>query len=137
MPSEARRFCSTSLGYRVSAGDGVIYGNNQGKLAKPLTTLTVDEVIAADPRWTKNIGSLRLGCIRSRTRPSKDSKRNSACAARKSSTRTCKIASASTWYRARASHSPQINAGEFGKRPARERRSTSRLGAHLRWPGQD
>lgn len=34
-------------------GYGTIYANRQGTLPKPLTSMTVDEVIAAGPGWTK------------------------------------------------------------------------------------
>lgn len=42
-------------------GYDTIYGNNQAKLAKPLTTMTLDEVIAAGPGWTKAYGSSAAG----------------------------------------------------------------------------
>ncbi len=35
----------------------VIYGHNQAKLAKPLTSMTLDEVIAAGPGWTKRLSA--------------------------------------------------------------------------------
>jgi muramidase (phage lysozyme) len=34
-------------------GYDVIYGHNQAKLPKPLTQMTVDEVVAAGPSWTQ------------------------------------------------------------------------------------
>lgn len=42
-------------------GYDTIFGNNQGKLPKPLTTMTVDEVIAAGPTWTRSFGSSAAG----------------------------------------------------------------------------
>lgn len=42
-------------------GYGTIYGNNQGKLPKPLTDMTLDEVQAAQRRWSKNYGSSASG----------------------------------------------------------------------------
>lgn len=42
-------------------GYGVIYANKQGKLAKPLTQMTLDEVIAAQAGWSKNHGSSAAG----------------------------------------------------------------------------
>lgn len=53
--------------YRTETGRGppecykVIYGHNQDKLAKPLTSMTLDEVQAAQPSWTKNFGSSAAG----------------------------------------------------------------------------
>lgn len=40
---------------------GVIYGHKQGKLSKPLTEMTVDEVQAAQGTWSKNHGSSAAG----------------------------------------------------------------------------
>lgn len=42
-------------------GYDTIFGNNQGKLPKPLTTMTVDEVIAAGPGWSKAFRSSAAG----------------------------------------------------------------------------
>jgi muramidase (phage lysozyme) len=42
-------------------GYGVIYGHKQGKLSKPLTHMTVDEVQAAQGGWSKNHGSSAAG----------------------------------------------------------------------------
>lgn len=42
-------------------GYGTIYANKQGKLAKPLTEMTLDEVLAAQPGWSKNHGSSAAG----------------------------------------------------------------------------
>jgi len=39
----------------------VIYGHKQDKLAKPLTEMTLDEVEAAQPKWTKRFGSSAAG----------------------------------------------------------------------------
>jgi muramidase (phage lysozyme) len=38
-----------------------IYANKQGKLPKPLTKMTLDEVIASQRRWSKNHGSSAAG----------------------------------------------------------------------------
>src|SRR6185312_11557776 len=35
--------------------------NKQSKLAKPLTSMTLDEVLAAQPGWSKNYGSSAAG----------------------------------------------------------------------------
>jgi len=42
-------------------GYDTIYGNNQGKLPKPITQMTLDEVQAAQPSWTKRFGSSAAG----------------------------------------------------------------------------
>lgn len=53
--------------YRTETGMGppdcykVIYGHNQGKLAKPITSMTLDEVQAAQPGWSKQFGSSAAG----------------------------------------------------------------------------
>lgn len=39
----------------------VIYGHNQGKLKKPLTTMTIGEIVDAGPSWTKHFGSSAAG----------------------------------------------------------------------------
>lgn len=39
----------------------VIYGHNQNKLKKPLTTMTIGEIIDAQPSWTKRFGSSAAG----------------------------------------------------------------------------
>lgn len=42
-------------------GYGTVYGNSQGKLAKPLVAMTLAEVIAAGSSWTKRFGSSACG----------------------------------------------------------------------------
>lgn len=42
-------------------GYGTIYGNNQRKLKKPLTSMTLDEVIKAGPGWTRSYRSSAAG----------------------------------------------------------------------------
>lgn len=42
-------------------GYGTVYGNNQARLAKPLTSMTLAEVIAAGSSWTKSFGSSACG----------------------------------------------------------------------------
>lgn len=48
-------------GIEAPQGYGTIYGNHQGKLPKPLTAMTVDEVIGAGPGWTRAYGSSAAG----------------------------------------------------------------------------
>jgi len=53
--------------YRTETGMGppgcytVIYGHNQAKLSKPITTMTLDDVEAAQPTWSKRFGSSAAG----------------------------------------------------------------------------
>lgn len=49
------------VGRKGREGYDVIYGHNQNKLPKPLTSMTVDEVIAAGPGWTKAYRSSAAG----------------------------------------------------------------------------
>lgn len=42
-------------------GYGTIFGNNQGKLAKPVTSMTLAEVQTAQPKWSKKYGSSATG----------------------------------------------------------------------------
>lgn len=42
-------------------GYGTIYGNKQGKLPKPLTSMTLGEVVDAQKAWSKNHGSSAAG----------------------------------------------------------------------------
>lgn len=51
----------TEVGRGDRASYDVIYGHNQGKLAKPLTSMTLDEVEATQPGWTKRFGSSAAG----------------------------------------------------------------------------
>jgi hypothetical protein len=43
------------------AGYGTIYRNRQHLLARPLTEMTLDEVLAAQPLWTQQSGSSAAG----------------------------------------------------------------------------
>ena len=42
-------------------GYNTIYGNNQNKLKKPLTSMTIAEVLAAQPGWTRQFRSSAAG----------------------------------------------------------------------------
>lgn len=42
-------------------GYGTVYANKQALLAKPITAMSVDEVISAGPSWTKRFGSSACG----------------------------------------------------------------------------
>lgn len=39
----------------------VIYGHNEDKLKRPITKMTIDQVVAAQPSWTKRFGSSAAG----------------------------------------------------------------------------
>lgn len=51
----------TETGLARPACYDVIYGHNQGKLKKPLTTMTIGEIVDAGPSWTKRFGSSAAG----------------------------------------------------------------------------
>lgn len=51
----------TEVGRKDRASYDVIYANKQHKLAKPLTSMTLDEVQAEQRRWSKNHGSSAAG----------------------------------------------------------------------------
>lgn len=44
-------------------GPDTVYGNNQAKLPKKLTSMTLDEVIKAGPWWTRKFGSSAAGYL--------------------------------------------------------------------------
>jgi muramidase (phage lysozyme) len=52
---------ATETGKPGPEGYGVVYGHNQGKLKKPITSWTLDEVEADGPRRTKAYGSSAAG----------------------------------------------------------------------------
>lgn len=51
----------TEVGRDDRASYDVIYGHNQNKLPKPVTSMTIDEVIAAQSGWSKRFGSSATG----------------------------------------------------------------------------
>lgn len=55
-------------------GYGTIYANRQNTLKKPLTSMTVDEVIAAGPGWSRANGSSAAGRYQFMNRTLKDLK---------------------------------------------------------------
>lgn len=42
----------TETGSKNASAYATIYGHNEAKLANPITSMTVDQVIAAGPGWT-------------------------------------------------------------------------------------
>lgn len=63
VPSGAAMLLAFIGGIEAPHGFDTVYGNNQAKLPKPLTSMTIDEVIAAGPRWTKSFGSSAAGFL--------------------------------------------------------------------------
>ncbi|RWM02089.1 MAG: hypothetical protein EOR68_08255 [Mesorhizobium sp.] len=63
VPSGAAMLLAFIGGIEAPHGFDTVYGNNQAKLPKPLTSMTIDEVIAAGPRWTRSFGSSAAGCL--------------------------------------------------------------------------
>ncbi|RWM19656.1 MAG: hypothetical protein EOR72_00185 [Mesorhizobium sp.] len=63
VPSGAAMLLAFIGGIEAPHGFDTVYGNNQAKLPKPLTSMTIDEVIAAGPRWTKSFGSSAAGLL--------------------------------------------------------------------------
>ncbi|ODR92458.1 hypothetical protein [Sinorhizobium alkalisoli] len=49
------------VGRSDRASYDVIYGNNQDKLPRPITSMTLDEVAAAQPGWSRRFGSSAAG----------------------------------------------------------------------------
>jgi muramidase (phage lysozyme) len=61
VPAGAARLLDFIGGIEAPRGYDTIYGNNQGKLAKPVTSMTLAEVQSAQASWTKRFGSSATG----------------------------------------------------------------------------
>lgn len=65
IPSPAAKLLAfiykTETGKNPPACYEVIYGQNQGKLPKPITSMTIREISDAQPNWTKRFGSSASG----------------------------------------------------------------------------
>ena len=61
IPAPARLLLDFIGDIEAPKGYDTVYGNNQDKLTKPLTSMTLDEVIAAQPGWTQRFGSSAAG----------------------------------------------------------------------------
>lgn len=61
IPAPARKLLAFIGHTEAPQGYETIYGNNQSKLPKPLTSMTFDEVVTAGPAWTKAYGSSAAG----------------------------------------------------------------------------
>lgn len=65
----------TETGKTGLAAFNTIYGHNEAKLAKPLTQMTLDEVIKAGPSWTKRFKSSAAGAAQFMNATLKDLKK--------------------------------------------------------------
>jgi muramidase (phage lysozyme) len=61
LPAGAKQLLDFIASYEAPHGYGTVYGNHQGSLPKALTSMTLDEVIAAGPTWTHKFGSSACG----------------------------------------------------------------------------
>ncbi len=51
----------TEVGTEARSGYDVIFGFNQGRLPKPVTSMTIDEVLGSQASWSKRFGSSATG----------------------------------------------------------------------------
>lgn len=61
IPAKAKQLLDFIGDIEAPKGYGTIFGNNQHRLKKPLTSMTVDEVIANQRNWTKRYESSAAG----------------------------------------------------------------------------
>lgn len=61
VPAPAKMLLDFIRSIEAPRGYGTIYGNNQDKLPVPLTSMTLDQVIAAQSGWSKKFGSSAAG----------------------------------------------------------------------------
>ncbi|MGO8401317.1 hypothetical protein ACC783_23595 [Rhizobium ruizarguesonis] len=61
VPVHAKMLLDFIRSIEAPRGYGTIYGNNQDKLPVPLTSMTLDQVIAAGSGWSKKFGSSAAG----------------------------------------------------------------------------
>jgi len=61
IPNSAAHILKFIQSIEAPRGYETIYGNNQAKLPKPITKMTLDEVQKAQPTWTKRFGSSAAG----------------------------------------------------------------------------
>lgn len=66
----------TETGHEGAKAYEALYGHNQHKLPKPLTKMTVDEVIAAGPSWTRSHVSSAAGAYQFMNATLKDLKKS-------------------------------------------------------------
>jgi muramidase (phage lysozyme) len=61
VPDDAQLLLDFIGGYEGPEGFDTIYGNNQDKLPKQLTAMTIGEIVDAQPSWTRRFGSSAAG----------------------------------------------------------------------------
>lgn len=61
IPAAARYLLAFIGSIEAPQGHDTIYGNNQHKLARPLTTMTIGEIVDAQKSWTRRFGSSAAG----------------------------------------------------------------------------
>lgn len=61
VPTGAAMLLDFIGGIEAPKGYGTIFGNKQSKLSKPLTEMTLDQVMVAQKAWSKNHGSSAAG----------------------------------------------------------------------------
>lgn len=66
VPTGAAMLLDFIGGIEAPKGYGTIFANKQSKLAKPLTEMTLDEVLVAQKAWSKNHGSSAADGVLSR-----------------------------------------------------------------------
>lgn len=72
VPAGAALLLDFIASYEAPKGYGTVYGNKQSRLPKPLTSMTLAEVIAAGPGWSKSFGSSACGRYQFMTATLKD-----------------------------------------------------------------
>jgi hypothetical protein len=61
VPAPAKRILAFIASYEAPQGPNTVYANKMAQMPKPLTAMTVDEVIADGPRRTRQFGSSAAG----------------------------------------------------------------------------
>lgn len=61
VPSHAMVLLDFIGQYEAPRGFDTVYGNNQVKLPKKVTSMTIGEIVDAQPSWTKRFGSSACG----------------------------------------------------------------------------
>jgi len=61
VPAPAKRILTFISSYEAPRGPNTVYANKMAQMPKPLTSMTVDEVIADGPRRTRQFGSSAAG----------------------------------------------------------------------------
>lgn len=80
IPAKAKQLLDFIGDIEAPRGYGTIFGNNQGRLKKPLTSMTVDEVLANQRNWSKRYGSSAAGRYQFMRATLTDLKKEGRCA---------------------------------------------------------